>query len=104
MPNTSEKRVHDHVILVNGRAKAAQVYPDKLCRTVCEGLIEQIEIDRLGQFVIAEINNDNNYSGRSMKQEADQLRKRHQLLRKTMTESSSKHGMMYQAQPWIHRQ
>ena len=26
-PNTQEYQVHDHVILINGRAKASQVYP-----------------------------------------------------------------------------
>ena len=76
------------MILVNGRAKAAQVYPDKLCRIVCEGLIEQIEIDRLEQFVIAEINNDNNCSGRSMQQEADQLRKRYPIVEEDNDEES----------------
>ena len=94
-PNTREKRIHDHVILVNGRAKAAEVYPEQLCRIVCEGLMEQDEIDRLGQFLIVEVINDDNYSGRSMEQEADQ---------QTMMKSSSRPGVMCQAQPWIHRQ
>lgn len=58
-PNTKEHKVHEHVILVDGRARAAQVYPEKLCRAVCEGLVEQIKAVQRGQFISAEINNNN---------------------------------------------
>ena len=32
-----------HITLVNSRAKAAEVYPDKLCREIVKGLVEQME-------------------------------------------------------------
>ena len=54
-PNQKGQVVHGHVVLINGRAKAAQVYPPKLCRAVCEGLIEQLEVDRKGQFLITNV-------------------------------------------------
>ena len=38
--------MHRHITLINGRAKAAEVYPDKLCRQIVMGLIEQMESDR----------------------------------------------------------
>ena len=63
-------KMHDHVILINGRAKTAQVYPHELCRVTCHGLIEQIEADRMGQFFIAEINFGGAGDGNEMMREA----------------------------------
>ena len=37
--------MHRHITLVNGRAKAAEVYPDKLCKEIVKGLVEQMEAD-----------------------------------------------------------
>ena len=34
---------HRHIQLINGRAKAAEVYPDKLCKAIVKGLVEQME-------------------------------------------------------------
>ena len=59
-PNTRANRIHDHVVLINGRAKAAKFYPFALCRAVCDGIIEQIEVDRKGQFIIASVKVDKN--------------------------------------------
>ena len=39
---------HRHVHLVQGRAKAAQVYPRELSLRICEGIAAQRKIDRLG--------------------------------------------------------
>ena len=39
-PNTKQVKRHEYVILVNGRAKAAEIYPKQLCRAVCQGLME----------------------------------------------------------------
>ena len=39
---------HRHVHLERGRAKAAQVYPRKLCAKICEGLAAQKKIEQLG--------------------------------------------------------
>ena len=38
---------HRHVILINGRAKQAAVYPDALCDAICRGIREQIDHDQL---------------------------------------------------------
>ena len=46
---------HKHVPLLNGRAKAAQKYPTMLCRAICKGIVQQIQADRQGQFLIAAI-------------------------------------------------
>ena len=37
---------HRHISLIGGRAKAAQVYPKELCRTVCKALQAQLLEDR----------------------------------------------------------
>ena len=39
---------HRHVALVQGRAKAAQVYPRELCVRICEGIAAQRKLDGLG--------------------------------------------------------
>ena len=50
---------HRHVILINGRAKQAVVYPDALCDTICKGIREQIDHDqfltRLPQRLVASV-------------------------------------------------
>ena len=38
--------LHRHITLINGRAKAAEVYPDKLCKAIIMGLVEQMEHDQ----------------------------------------------------------
>ena len=35
-----------HITLVNGRAKAAEVYPDKLCKQIVMGLVDQMKADQ----------------------------------------------------------
>merc|ERR1739836_329887 len=46
-------RRHEHVPLTNGRARAAQEYPNALCRSICKGIVRQIQADRQGQFIVA---------------------------------------------------
>ena len=53
-PNTMKIQVHQHIRLENGRARAAQEYPNKLCRAICEGLIKQIGVGRKGQFLMVD--------------------------------------------------
>ena len=36
---------HRHIQLVGGRAKAAEVYPDELCKAISRGLVEQMSRD-----------------------------------------------------------
>ena len=58
-PNRSGRTNHRHVILESGRAKMAPIYPDGLCRAICNGLIEQIEAERKGQLPLAQLHGTN---------------------------------------------
>ena len=46
--------------MVNGRAKDAAIYPDKLCNDICEGIREQIDhdafIQRLPSKIVQSVN------------------------------------------------
>ena len=57
-PNKPGYTIHRHVVLENGRTKAAQVYPQKLCREMCMGTKGQIEADTRGQLVLAGVSVD----------------------------------------------
>ena len=57
-PNQAGYVVHRHVILENGRTKVAQIYPDELCREICKGIQEQVEVDRKGQHLLAQVSAD----------------------------------------------
>ena len=37
---------HEHQPLLDGRAKAAAIYPEGLCRAMCKGLMRQLQIKR----------------------------------------------------------
>ena len=71
---------HDHVIFERGRAAAAQVYPPTLCRAICKGLMEQVEVDRSGQFIIAEVNAEGRSGGKDMKDESNELRQQYRTV------------------------
>ena len=79
-PNEKGQQVHEHVILINGRAKAAEIYPPVLCRAVCEGLVGQLGADRMGQFLIANVNTDGNIDTRKIMEEAKKLQKQYQTV------------------------
>ena len=64
---------HKHVPLMNGRAKAAQVYPDTLCRAVCRGLKKnELLADKQGQYMLAQLNVVEEVEG-AMKHEVDRM-------------------------------
>ena len=65
---------------MNGRAKAAQAYPQALCRAVCKGLIEQMEMDQMGQFMIAEINADGKGNSQELKKEAESIQQQYKTI------------------------
>ena len=47
--------MHRHILLMNGRAKRAQVYPDELCKQILIGLVNQTRADgRLSLIHISE--------------------------------------------------
>ena len=69
-PNRQGHQVHRHVILSNGRAKAAQVYPAGLCRAICEGLQEQIKMDEKGQFLLMIASDAKNTTSKQARRQA----------------------------------
>ena len=76
-PNTREHKVHEHVVLINGRAKRAEVYPPALCRAICNGLLEQMEADRKGQFLLAQVDNKEGQKSDDLAKEAEQFKQRY---------------------------
>ena len=73
-PNTNEWKLHEHMVLINGRPNMAQVYPDKLCRAICEGFKEQLEHDRKGQLLIADYDLDESRTSRELLNMSKQLK------------------------------
>ena len=79
-PNRPGYQVHRHVVLDNGRPKAAQVYPDKLCKEICLGIQEQVQKDREGQFLSANIVTDGNECSKKLMKVANELKERRQTV------------------------
>lgn len=79
-PNRKGRKEHDHVIFINGRARAAQVYPPECCRAMCEGFVEQLEVDRKGQFSIANVNTNGGIDTKQLMEEAKRIKERHQTM------------------------
>ena len=48
------------MVLENGRARAAQVYPQSLCQEICKDMEEQAPFDKQGQFLLAQVDVENN--------------------------------------------
>ena len=59
-PNNQQDQVHQHEVLINGRAKAAQVYPSGLCKAICNGVRQQFITDRKGQLLLAQLGGNKN--------------------------------------------
>lgn len=72
-PNTRIHKVHDHIRLERGRTKAAQVYPPELCHAICQGLKAQLEADRKGQFLLAELEGSDGKNGKELAKTAKEL-------------------------------
>eukprot|EP00973_Karenia_brevis_P046741 6486121-Karenia_brevis.AAC.1 len=70
--NHDSKAKHRHVILLSGRAKAAQVYPPALCRAICQGLLKQKEDDQRRRYVIGSL---------EAPQNKDEVKRRHEEAR-----------------------
>ena len=58
--NTKSK--HRHVALMNGRARACEVYPTALCKAIIRGLQRQLEVDgtmgRNGVGMVCQLGDD----------------------------------------------
>ena len=55
MNKTGQHHHHEHGALVRGTAKAAQVYPEDLCRAICRGLKKQKEATGQGRYVLGTV-------------------------------------------------
>ena len=73
--NTKANAMHKHVRLESGRAKVAQIYPPELCQAICRGFKEQLEADRNGRFMSAELGGEKIGDGCGMKAEAEKIKK-----------------------------
>ena len=74
-PNTKSNVVHRHVRLESGRTKVAQIYPPELCQAICRGFKEQLEANRNGRFMLAELGDERIGDGRGMKAVAEKIKK-----------------------------
>ena len=82
-PNRSGHMVHRHVILMNGRTKAAQVYFAGLCKAICVGLQEQIKMDEDGQFLLMNMGDINNTTSKELQASAEKIRKKYNSRRES---------------------
>ena len=73
-PNTRNDQVHKHVVLQSGRTTVAQVYPPELCKAICLEFKEQFEVDRKGQFLLAELESSDVGKGGAMVKIANKLK------------------------------
>ena len=79
-PNSPSYQVHRHVVFTNGRPKAAQVYPDKLCREICLGIQEQIQRDKNGQYLLANVETNTITKSESLMKEAHKVKERYRTI------------------------
>ena len=79
-PNKSGRLIHQHIKLEGGRAKQAQVYPKELCRAICEGLQRQLQADKDGQFLLANVGAEANDTSEGLKKTANELKTRYRTV------------------------
>ena len=79
-PNREGDAIHKHIQLDGGKATVAQVYPPGLCRAVCRVLIEQIRVDRNGQYWLMSMEHDDKQKSRELKNVAKQLREKYKTM------------------------
>ena len=72
--------MHRHVILMNARATTTQVCPDKLCKEICLGIKEQIQRDRNAQYLLANVQMDNNTTSNELLRETKKLKNTHKTI------------------------
>ena len=79
-PNRLGEEVHQHVVLTNGRAKAAQEHPPELCREICKGIQEQIQVDRAGEFLIGIVDKGCGANSKQLLQAQRELQERYKII------------------------
>ena len=79
-PNRQGQPIHQHIWLTNGRARAAQVYPEALCKAICQGLQEQLQLDSKGQFLLMNIESAAEESSRELRESARRLEQKYKTV------------------------
>ena len=82
-PNTKEWQLHEHMALINGRPKMAQVYPPKICQAICEGLRQQMKADQDGRFLLATLK-----QSEGVHKETQEMKKRFKTFEKEDNETT----------------
>ena len=71
-PSIANRKVHQHILFEGGRTRVAQVHPPELCRAICEGFKAQLEVDKEGQLLLAEVQQSDGNNGRDMVKTSNQ--------------------------------
>ena len=79
-PNRKGQQVHRHVILENGRTRAAQVYPDGLCKAICQGFKAQIQMDQKGQFLLMNVSVEVGESSQDLLKSAEKIKRKYRIV------------------------
>ena len=85
-PNRNGWQEHKHIHLEGGRTRAAQVYPPELCKAICNGLSEQLQADRDGQFMLANVEASTTTSSGELKKAAEELKKKYRTVEEDLDE------------------
>ena len=78
--NRPGHEVHCHVRLENGRIREAQKYPPELCKAICRGIMEQIEADRRGEFLIANIDQEHKASSQQLRDAQKEIQSKYRTI------------------------
>ena len=100
-PNRPGVKKHDHVRLENGRARKAQEYPDGLCKAICRGIKEQLEADRIGQFLLMTMGNGSEAELRGAREEIKRLENKYRTGKAISVQKWKQPGTTCQEQHWI---
>lgn len=85
-PNRNCYQVHKHVQLNGGRAKVAQLYPPGLCRAICKGLVDQMEADRNGQYLLMSMDYDESLSSKELLNASKQAQQQYKTIEEEQDE------------------
>ena len=79
-PNKSGWQIHKHIALEGNRTKQAQVYPKELCQAIRVGLQLQLQADKDGQFLLANIGDPSKETSEELKKTANELKMRYKTV------------------------
>lgn len=77
---------HEHIQFEGGRTKRAQIYPPELCKAICNGLSEQLQADRDGQFLLAKVEATTTTPSGDLRKAADELKKSYRTVEEDLSE------------------